>query len=306
MDMRNFYAGSSLDRATHRRGDEDWLRARLARPGARLIPVWRNQNLVIQEPETELAAINAASFPGAADLPIVVWLGSDGRSDYYAVDLSHVDDPKTHPAVPETGSFEDLRRVGPILRHDDGAMLAYARGLIYWHDRHRFCGACGAPTQSQSGGHSRVCTSDSCGVQHFPRTDPAVIVLVHDGADRIILGRTPRFLSGMHSVLAGFVEPGESLEDTVRREIAEEVNVAVTDIRYHSSQPWPFPSSLMIGFTARATTFDVRPDLDELESAAWYTRAELLASPEDESFRLPRRDSIARRLINEWLRKGSA
>ena len=305
MEIRNFYTGVSFDRAAHRRSDEDWLRARLRRPGARLIPVWRNRNLVIQETQIELAAIEATAFPDVADLPVLVWLGSDGASDYFAVDLSHLDDPAAIPALPQGGRFEDLRQVGPVLRHDEGALLAYARGLIYWHDRHRFCGSCGAPTRSQSGGHSRVCTADACAVQHFPRTDPAVIMLVHDGADRIILARTERFLPGMHSVLAGFVEPGESLEDTVRREIAEEVSVQVTDIRYHSSQPWPFPSSLMVGFTARATTFDVRPDLVELESAAWYSRAELQASPEDEGFRLPRHDSIARRLVDDWLKQSA-
>ena len=305
MDLRNFYAGSAVDRAAHRRRDSHWLRARLSQPGARLIPVWRNLNLVLNERDITLGAIDAVAFPDAAELPVIVWLGSYDGGDYFAVDLSHVDEPAAHPAVPNAARFEDLRRVGSVMRHDEGAIAAYARGLIYWHDRHRYCGVCGAPTRSDSGGHSRVCTSDNCGTQHFPRTDPAVIVLVHDGGDRIVLGRTGRFLPGMHSVLAGFVEPGESLEDTVGREIAEEVNVQVTDIRYHSSQPWPFPSSLMVGFFARATTFDVQPDLDELETARWYTRDELLASPEDETFRLPRGDSIARRLVDDWLQNGA-
>ncbi len=305
MVLRNFYAGAAVDRAAHRRRDANWLRARLFHPATRLVPVWRNQNLVMPGTEVTLGTIDPRDFPDAADLPVVVWLGTYGNRDYFAIDLSHVDEPTSHPAVPDTGRFEDLRRVGPVMRHDQGALAAYARGLTYWHERHRFCGVCGSPTRSDSGGHSRTCTSPTCGAQHFPRTDPAVIVLVHDGGDRIVLGRTGRFLPGMYSVLAGFVEPGESLEDTVRREIAEEVSVQVTDIQYHSSQPWPFPSSLMVGFFARAATFDVQPDLDELEVARWYSRDELLASPEDETFRLPRRDSIARRLVDDWLRDGA-
>jgi NAD+ diphosphatase len=172
---------------------------------------------------------------------------------------------------------------------------------MHWHARHHFCGVCGYPTQSAEAGHVRRCTNPTCGASHFPRTDPAVIMLVHDGGDRVILGRQAQWPPGMHSVLAGFVEPGENLEEAVTREVAEEVGIAVTDVRYQSSQPWPFPASIMLGFTARALATDLQLSDDELETARWYTRAELRASPESESFRLPRRDSIARRLVEDWL-----
>ncbi|MEO1335111.1 MAG: NAD(+) diphosphatase, partial [Myxococcota bacterium] len=146
------------------------------------------------------------------------------------------------------GDFLDLRQVGPALVKDDAAILGYARSMIYWHQKHRFCGVCGHPTEPMEAGHKRLCTNDACRTEHFPRTDAAMIVVVHDGADRCLLARSPRFPPNMFSALAGFLEPGESLEDCVTREVFEEVGLQVTDVRYHSSQPWPFPRSIMIGF----------------------------------------------------------
>src|SRR5262249_49094954 len=154
-------------------------------------------------------------------------------------------------ALADEVEFTDLRRVGPLLERFEGSLLAYARGITYWHQRHRFCGVCGAPTRSRDAGHVRVCLNETCKTQHFPRTDPAVIMLVHDG-DRCLLGRQSVWPTGMHSTLAGFVEPGESLEEAVAREVREETAIEVTDVAYHSSQPWPFPSSVMLGFHARA------------------------------------------------------
>ena len=146
----------------------------------------------------------------------------------------------------------------------------------------------------------RACTAPTCQTHHFPRTDPAVIMLVSCG-ERCLLGRQRVWPAGMYSTLAGFVEPGESLEDAVAREVREEAGVAVAEVRYHSSQPWPFPGSIMLGFHAEALSPALVVNRDELEDARWFSRSELLASPEDESFRLPRRDSIARRLVESWL-----
>lgn len=204
---------------------------------------------------------------------------------------------------PPGAEFVDLRRVGALLSATDAALAAFARALLWWHGRTGFCGVCGAPTLSREAGHVRLCSG--CGASHFPRTDAAVIVLVHDG-DRVLLGRQRQWPQGMYSVLAGFVEPGESLEQTVAREVMEESGIAVTDIRYQSSQPWPFPQSLMLGFTARALTDAVAFDAEELEDCRWYTRQELLAVPADAvagdaPFALPRPDSIARRLVDKWL-----
>ena len=226
----------------------------------------------------------------------IALLGLVGERALFAADLSHREEP---PALPGA-RFADLRSVGPLLAREEGGLLAYARGLMHWHQRHRFCGVCGSPTESREAGHMRRCTNPACAAEHHPRTDPAVIMRVeHQG--RILLGRQKQWPVGMHSVLAGFVEPGESLEDAVRREVAEEVALQLTEVNYHSSQPWPFPSSIMLGFTAIAEGDQFRVDEHELEMARWFTREELLASPEDETFRLPRRDSIARRLVDDWI-----
>jgi NAD+ diphosphatase len=233
----------------------------------------------------------------------VIFLGLNGARAYMALDLSSLDAPESHPELAGRGAFRDLREVGPLMGRSEAAILAYARGTTHWHRRHGFCGVCGSATRSRSGGHVRVCTNTDCGAQHFPRTDPAVIMLVHDGGERCVLGRQKIWLPGMHSTLAGFVEPGESLEESVAREIKEEVglDLDLAQIAYHSSQPWPFPSSLMLGFHARCQYGPRTVDPRELESARWATREELRQSPEDDSFRLPRKDSIARRLIEDWL-----
>src|SRR3954447_26002411 len=207
--------------------------------------------------------------------------------------------------------FGDLRQFGGLLAREEGALLALARAMAFWHSRHRFCGVCGAPTRSEEAGHVRRCTEAGCATTHFPRTDPAVIMLVTDG-DRALLGRNKNFLPGMYSTLAGFVEPGESLEDAVAREVMEETAVRVGAVHYHSSQPWPFPANIMLGFFAQAASTAITVDYAELEDARWFERDWLLShvgndklqgdnlrgdNLRDDNFRLPRRDSIARRLI---------
>ena len=229
-------------------------------------------------------------------------LGACGEHLHLAVDLSHWDEPEAQRRAAGIGEGTDLRRVGPVMTREDGALLAYARGLMWWHARSRYCGVCGAPTESVEAGHVRRCSSPACNASHFPRTDPAVIMLVHDG-DRALLGRQKVWVGGMYSTLAGFVEPGECLEEAVAREVWEEAGIRIADARYHSSQPWPFPSSLMIGFHARATTTEIVLNQSELEDAAWFTRAELRDfGAQGKS--LPRQDSIARRLIEDWLALG--
>jgi NAD+ diphosphatase len=297
MQENIFYVTASLDRATVHRRNADWLARQLAAPGSRLLPVWRGQSL-----------IREAEAPAAATLPVaetrslieeareIALLGLIDGAAYFAIDLSHREAPPTLPQA----RFADLRSVGAVLARDEGGLLAYARGLMHWHLRHRFCGVCGSPTESREAGHMRRCTNPACAAEHHPRTDPAVIMRVeHQG--RILLGRQKQWPAGMHSVLAGFVEPGETLEDAVRREVAEEAGLRLTEVAYHSSQPWPFPASIMLGFTAVAADAAIEVDHEELETARWYSRAELLASPENEIFRLPRRDSIARRLVDDWI-----
>lgn len=297
MSENNFYVIADLDRASARRRDPDWLARHLAHPASRLLPVWRGQNLLRDETPPTAAMLARKEADGLlAEALEVALLGFVGNIAHFAIDLSHRESP---PEVPGA-RFADLRSVGPIIERNQGGLLAYARGLIHWHQRHRFCGVCGSPTESLEAGHLRRCANPACGAEHHPRTDPAVIMRI-EHQDRILLGRQKQWPPGMHSVLAGFVEPGESLEDAVRREVMEEAGLTLRDVRYHSSQPWPFPASIMLGFSARALDYRLTIDGEELETARWFTRAELLSSPENETFRLPRRDSIARRLVDDWL-----
>lgn len=302
--LLNFYAGLGLDRASLLRRDADWIAARLADPASLLVPVWRAQSFLLAGDMPAAARLTVA---GAAELVglarEVVLLGLEGETACFALELSHIERPDALPPLAGAGRFADLRSVGPLLSGPEGALLAYARGLTHWHRRHRYCGVCGSPTASADGGHLRRCTNSDCATEHFPRTDPAVIMAITHG-DRLLLGRQASWPPGMHSVLAGFVEPGETLEEAVEREVMEEVGLPVVDVRYHSSQPWPFPSSIMLGFSGRATTSELRIDRQEIAEARWYGRAELRASPEDERFRLPRRDSIARRLVEDWIADG--
>jgi len=301
MPSSNFYSGMPLSRDDALRRDEAGLARLRAAPESRVLAVWRARHLI-----ADMAAPGPVWHSGEAARALLeaaeTWalLGLAGGVAHFAVDVSHLETPETAPPFAGQGAFVDLRAVGPLLARDAGAVMAYARGLVHWHQRHRFCGVCGAATAVAQGGHVRHCTDPACGADHFPRTDPAVIVLVTHG-DECLLGRQRIWPAGMHSTLAGFVEPGESLEEAVIREVREEAGVHLARPRYHSSQPWPFPGSIMLGFHAEALSRALTVDESELESAAWYSRAALLASPEDESFRLPRKDSIARRLIEDWL-----
>lgn len=293
-----FYATGDFDRSAQRREDQTWLKARLIDPHSRFYPVWRLRHLVRAADNPVVGSLDpVAQAELIARADTVILLGVDGEVAHFALDVSGLDEP----AATALGDFQELRGIGPLLPQRDGALLAYARGLAYWHQRHRFCGVCGSPTEPKAAGHQRQCINRDCATVQFPRTDPAVIMRVTCG-NRILMARQAMWAPGMHSVLAGFVEPGESLEDAVAREVFEEVGLRVHNIRYFGSQPWPFPASLMLGFTAESdsTAFDLHDG--EIESAQWMTRMDLLNSPENESFRLPRADSISRKLIEDWVR----
>ena len=302
-DQPNTYTAAEFDRATHRRRDAAWLAAARRQVEARAVPVWQSKSLIRpgDKPEALLPRLAelALAEPTLAELH---FLGERGATALFALDLSHLDEAaaaKLASSLVAGAEFIDLRRVGALLPRDDGAVLAYARGLLHWHQRHRFCGVCGAPTVAADAGHVRRCTNPACAADHFPRTDPATIMLVSDG-DSCLLGRKSIWAAGIYSTLAGFLEPGESLEDAVRREVMEETGIRVGAVRYHSSQPWPFPASLMVGFHAQALSRDITIDREELEDARWFTRDEI-ARFADSGMSLPRADAIARRLIEAWL-----
>jgi NAD+ diphosphatase len=303
----NAYSGSPLDRAAHRRDDEAWIQAALHSDQALFAPVWRARNLMrgMEDGRPEAvflsgAAAAALRMQGWPDGGIWAFLGLQGPQPVFCVDISPEDRPL--PDLPEAfGKFTDLRSVAGMLPNEEASILAHARGLMHWRTKHRFCGVCGAACTPKSAGHSTLCTG--CNASHFPRTDPAVIMLVHDG-ERCLLGHSRRFPnSTMYSTLAGFVEPGETLEEAVAREVFEEAGVRVANVQYHSSQPWPFPASIMLGFYAEATTTEITIDPEEIADARWFTRDDLRRH-RDLGFTLPRGDSIASRLIADWLAAG--
>ncbi len=305
MPATNFYSGYPLDRVQTHRTDADRLEADLDRRNARVLALWRNRHHVQDEaipvPLWQNGAVARRLVEKADD---TVFLGERDAVPHYACDISAASEPLAEILSGSGGIFADLRSLAPLVAREDGAIMAAARGLLYWHRRARWCGKCGAKTSSIDAGHARRCTRATCDERWFPRVDPAVIMLVTYG-DRCLLGRQATWPPGMHSTLAGFVEIGESLEETVIREVAEETGVLVIGRpEYRHSQPWPFPSSLMLGFRAEAADDRLTIDTDELERAHWFSRTELRASPENETFRLPGKVSIARRLIEEWLAEG--
>ncbi|MBN1676681.1 MAG: NAD(+) diphosphatase [Kiritimatiellae bacterium] len=285
-----------LDRLSARRRDPGWLAAQMERADTRFIPVCDGDVLFHATDEGAPAYLTPEHVSRLAGT--VIFLGQAEDRAYFAIGL-----PAKDALPPGLGRFEGLRQAADSLTAQDCALLALAKSMVEWHGRHRFCGDCGSPTESREAGHVRVCTRTGCGLEHFPRTDPAVIVLVGSG-DRCLLGRKRGWAAGMHSAIAGFVEPGESLEQAVEREVMEETGVRVEDIRYRASQPWPFPRSLMLGFFARAANDAVRLDEDELETARWFTRAEIRDGLRDGTFKLPSNISIARRLIRDWFDQG--
>ncbi len=299
----NAYTGSPLDRASERRGDAAFLASALADTRSLFVPLWRNRNLLRVGKEGGMEAVfvgkEAASAlaPGLSSQWPWAFLGLWQERAVFAVDLSAVNEPLALLAGVE-GEFRDLRPTTGLLPAAQAAILALARALLYWQARHRFCGACGGVCRVEQGGHVLCCSS--CGAEHFPRTDPAVIMLVHHGEAALLAHARHFSVPTMYSTLAGFVEPGESLEEAVAREVFEETGVRVEQVRYHSSQPWPFPASLMMGFYAEARGGALRIDRSELVDASWFTRAQIRA-PEANGFTLPPQGSIARRLIEDWV-----
>jgi NAD+ diphosphatase len=295
----NFFAGPFIDRRSEVREDAAALEAIRADPTTRYVLSVGGQHL--------LHAAEAASFARIAFLsgehPIV--RGADATSQVLLGQFQDawcilIDLPADSPVLlPEATQLAELRPLAAILPAAESALLAYARGLSLWRARQRFCGVCGQPTRPMRGGHVLRCTHPQTPHEFFPRLDPAIIVLVTDG-DRALLGRQASWPAGRYSTIAGFVEPGESLEDAVAREVREETGVDVDEVCYHSSQPWPFPASLMLGFRATAGAQREIHRGSELADVQWFTRADLLAG----KILLPPPQAIARRLIGAWLEEG--
>ena len=280
------FSGAALDRAPAERDREGWLAERRCDPRARAVllsdrGVWLDGERLLLVP------------PGDSE----VFLGLADGTPFFALDVTGAEPDRGHPA--------GLREAATELPAGEAALAAYAGSLLAWHRRHGYCANCGEPTALADAGHERRCPA--CGAHHFPRTDPVAIVRAVDGSDRLLLGRSPRWTEGRYSLLAGFVEPGETLEDAVRREVLEESGVVLGAVSYVASQPWPFPSSLMLGFHALAERGEPVADGVELEDVRWFERAEVAeAAGGLGPVALSPPYSIARRLIDAWLAQDGA
>lgn len=295
MQDHNVFAGAFVDRADERRKDPDWIESAAASDAGLFVPVWGQKCLVGGDPARAVLLDRDRAGPHLPDPDELIFLGlfRDRPAFAFAVDG---DAP---PPFLDVGEYQDLRFLGTVLPPDEANLAAHARALVIWHRTQLYCGACGAPARPTAGGNSRRCGNTDCGQSLFPRVDPAIIVLVSNG-DRCLLGRQASWPEARYSTIAGFVEPGESVEDAVRREVFEETNVHVDGVSYHSSQPWPFPSSLMLGCMAEASSGTIVLNDGELEDARWFTRDDLRSGFP----KLPFRVSIARRLVDHWLDLG--
>jgi NAD+ diphosphatase len=298
---------ATLDRSGLERRDEDLIERLLADPATRVLELRGDRAPVEPEPTAtrgpralhlRLRAPRAGDSGG-----VVLFAGRDGDGTAYVGVAQPTDGPeptaRRDSAVPTLDGWLTLRQAGAGLDDRDAGLFTTVLGLANWHATHTHCPRCGTPTAPAQGGWLRVCPADRS--EHYPRTDPAVIMAVVDPDDRLLLGRGPQWPEGRFSVLAGFVEPGESFEAAVAREVAEEVGIAVTDVRYLGNQPWPFPSSVMVGFTSRALDTVIDLDPRELSEARWVTRDEYTAAIRAGTIRAPFGISIAKRIIEHWL-----
>jgi NAD+ diphosphatase len=318
----NCFGEHSVERLSKMRRDDRWVLDRIEDPATRFVPVWKSKHLIAEKPDAHVAFLALHELGDLIrSVESTILLGEEATGALFAIDLPSLDSsPPSRLA--HLGKFRDLREVGAILDRRESALLAYAKAITYWHSRHRFCGDCGSTTVNAEGGHLRVCTNEQCKQQHFPRTDPAIIVLVASG-EQCLLARQPPWPKGLYATLAGFVEPGESLEGAVMREVLEEAGIQLKQIDYHSSQPWPFPGSIMLGFIAQAKNKDIVLDGDELEDARWFSRSDVQnalklvddnmldpgrwvsmkgnhKAPKNGTIQLPPPLSISYRLIKDW------
>ena len=304
----NVFAGNPLDRASYARANPDWIREKLADPDSLALVMWNGKPMVEGKKEgkgSQIAYVRAdmaGELAGGAER--LLFMGLWQKTAVFALDMEGQTDP-ADGALAGLGRFEDLRAIALELPSADAAILATAKAMFEWRRRHRHCAACGEASEPADGGWKRVCPS--CKAEHFPRTDPVVIMLPVNG-EKCLLGRQAAWPKGTYSALAGFLEPGESIEEACAREVMEEAGLKATKVRYHSTQPWPYPSSLMIGLIAEVEDGEAAPDQTELEEVRWFTREEArqLMKGGLPDARAPGSVAIAHQLIRAWSEEGSA
>jgi len=299
------FAGNPLDRASEKRTDSNWIESRWRDPSSLVLPMRRLEPFLLGPEKSttplQLGLIKPAVVEALADKEAArIFLGLDGDAAVFAIDVPEA----AEQALAGLGYFRDARMAASMVPLRDAAIIAQAKALIDWHQRHGFCPRCGSPTTLVDAGYRRLC--GKCKAEHFPRVDPVVIMLATEG-EACLVGRGKLFPPGMFSALAGFVEPGETIEEAVRRELMEEASVKIGEVTYYATQPWPFPSSLMIGCFARAESRDVKPDENEIAEVRWIERStarELIEGKQVNGVRVPPPIAIAHHLIKTWALAG--
>jgi NAD+ diphosphatase len=299
------YTGNPLNRASEKRTDPGWIESKRRDPSSLVLPLWRLEPFLLgskrSRPPVELGLLSLEQLQGLAisDASSVL-LGLHGERALFALDVSEASESTTTDALGHLGYFCEARTASQMISYENAALVAQAKALIDWHQRHGFCPRCGAATQIMDAGYRRLCPT--CKAEHFPRVDPVIIALA-SFEEVCLVGRGKQFPPQMFSALAGFVEPGETIEEAVRRELMEEASLKVGDVTYYATQPWPFPSSLMIGCFAKAESMEARADDNELAEVRWIERGrarELIEGREVDGLRLPPPIAIAHHLIRTW------
>ncbi len=299
------FAGGTLNRASEKRTDSAWIESKRRDPSSLVLPMWQLQPFLLGQensgPPLELGMLTPEiAEPLAGDGATCIFLGLDRDRAIFALDVSQADDPAKTGQLAGRGYFRDARMAASFVSIKHAAIIGQAKAMIDWHRRHGFCPGCGAPTKMMDAGYRRLC--GKCNAEHFPRVDPVVIMLATEG-EACLVGRGKQFPPGMFSALAGFVEPGETIEEAVRRELMEEASVKVGEVTYYATQPWPFPSSLMIGCFARAESRAAKADENELAEVRWIERSvarELVQGQRVDGILVPPPIAIAHHLIKAW------
>ena len=298
----NFLTASQLDRMAGIRFEKQDFNQMINSPDARFIPVNKGENLLMDKDGTNPVILKKKQLRNIKLYEENTFLlGIKDELTYFVINLDNIKEEFT----PEKESeFLSLRKSYLNERNWTGSLLAYSNALVSWHKNHIFCGKCGSETRSSELGQARYCTNLNCKTPHYSRTDPAIIVVVTKD-DKCLMARKAEWPEGMYSVVAGYVDHGESLEDTVVREVMEETSIKVKTVQYHSSQPWPFPYTLMVGFFAEAENSDIKVDLHELEEAKWFSRQDIINGLKEGTHKLPTIFSISRKLITDWFNQGN-
>jgi len=299
------FAGNPLNRASEKRTDSSWIESKRSDPSSLILPMWRLEPFLLEPEKSGVPLELGLVRPGIADSLAsaeapCIFLGLDGDRAVFALDVSEARDPANAGPLVGLGYFREARTAAQMVSIEHAAIIAQAKALIDWHQRHGFCPRCGTPTKMVDAGYRRLC--DKCHSEHFPRVDPVVIMLATHG-EACLVGRGKQFPPGMFSALAGFVEPGETIEEAVRRELMEEASLKVGEVTYYATQPWPFPSSLMIGCFAKAETRDAKPDETEVAEVRWIERSlarDLIEGARVDGIRVPPPIAIAHHLIRTW------